>query len=100
MSSIETVWSLHPGAAHREVGGEFFVVTDDRAFHHIHVPTAVDLFAALRSGHRTAGQLSELLCGTYEVTPEQARRDVSEFLQLLAERQIAVAVPVEAADPG
>lgn len=100
MFDADTRFTLHPHAAHRTVGGEVFIVTDDRAFHRLESPTAIDLFQALAravsAGDGKPGasraELVHLLVGRYDVTPEQAAADVDEFLYTLLERMVAVQV--------
>ena len=85
-----TRFSLHPKVAVRAVAGEIFLVSDDRAFHHAHLPTAIDALSALREAPRTADELVELITSRYAVDDDTARQDVSEFLQILQERLIVV----------
>lgn len=86
----EARYAVHPQAAHRTVGGEIFVVTDDRAFHRISTPTAVDLFQALVAGGARRGDLVALLVARYQVQADQAGADVDAFLGSLVERRVAV----------
>lgn len=87
-------YCVHPQAAHRRVGGEFFVVTGDRAFHRLRLPTAVDAFAAIVAAPSTHAELVALLCGRYQVDAEAAGRDLAAYLQdLLAKQLICVAQP-------
>ena len=90
MAGESPTYSVCATAALRQVGGEFFIVTDDRALHHIHTPTSVALFGALRGGGLSARDLSALLHERFEVSAETARRDVEKFLEDLVERQIVV----------
>ena len=83
-------YSVHAAAALREVGGEFFIVTDDRSLHHIHTPTSVALFGVLRGGSQTAGDLAALLHQRFDVSAETATEDVERFLEDLVQRQIVV----------
>ena len=85
----EAKWTLDEGAAYRLVGGEYFVVTADRAFHHIHVPSAVTLFEALVSGPQSGDALTRQLCGRFDVDEAAAGRDISMFLKMLVERGLA-----------
>ena len=82
-------YALHPKVAVRAVAGEVFLVSDDRAFHHAHLPTAVDIINALREKPRTAAELANLISDRYEVEPAQAARDVDTFLKMLVERMVA-----------
>lgn len=84
------VYTLHPRAALREVAGEMFVVTDDRAFHHAHTPTALDVLDALRKGPTTADELAAGLCSRFAVDAPTAQADVDRFLGILVERLVAV----------
>ncbi len=86
--SDESTWSLQAGAAHRLVGGEYFVVTDDRAFHHIHVPSAVALFRQLTLGPQTTDSLVTTLLSEFDVGEAVASRDVLAFVGTLTERQL------------
>ncbi|GEM_PF-2995880 len=85
---MTAIYQLKPSAAIREVAGEIFVVTEDRAFHHAHVPTAIDALAALRESSRTLDELVELIAGRYNVEPDQARADLTDFLATLEQRRI------------
>lgn len=91
------MWTLEPTAAHRLVGGEYFVVTADRAFHHVHVPTAVTLYAELVTGPKSESELTDLLCAGYEVDRPTAQRDVTGFLGTLAERGLAARIDADSA---
>jgi len=82
-------WNLTSGAAHRLVGGEYFVVTDDRAFHHIHVSSAVALFRAFTQGPQTTHSLVSALVGQFEVAEDVATQDVNAFVAMLVERRLA-----------
>jgi hypothetical protein len=87
-------YRVHPQAAHRRVGGEFFVVTSDRAFHRLRLSTAVDVFAAMVAAPSTHAELVALLCQRYQVDAEAAGRDLTAYLQdLLAKQLICVAQP-------
>ncbi len=88
--SQESTWSLKPTAAHRLVGGEYFVVTGDRAFHHIHVPSAVTLFRELTAGPCTSGALVSALVHEFDVAEDVAAQDVQVFVATLVDRQLAV----------
>ncbi len=92
MVAQSPTYSVHAAAALREVGGEFFIVTDDRSLHHIHTPTSVALFGALRGGDRTSIDLAALLHERFEVSDETAQRDVDRFLDDLVERRIIVRI--------
>jgi hypothetical protein len=91
-------YAVHPRAAHRAVGGEVFIVTGDRAFHRLSVPSAVDLFAAVVAGQGDRAQLLALLVARYAVNADVAARDLDAFLDALLSRGVLVAdepVPVQ-----
>ena len=88
---IATVIRLHPQASYREVGGEVFVVTADRSFHRLAVPTAVDLFRLVARGAVSRDSLVDHLTCHYDVTAARAAADVDAFVETLVARQIAVA---------
>lgn len=86
---MTAVYSIRPDVAYREVAGEIFLVSDDRAFHHVHLPTAVDTVVALREGPKTEDTLVSLLTMRFDVDERTAREDLSVFLKLLVERNVA-----------
>ena len=86
----EVRYRIHPEAAHRVVAGEVFVVTGDRAFHRLHVATAIDLFGELAKNGASARELAAVLTERYQVSPTQADQDVQDFVATLLERQLAV----------
>ncbi len=89
---------VHPRAAWRNVGGEVFVITGDRAFHRLAAPTAVDLLKRLALAPATVGELADQLVRDYQVDTATAQRDVTAFVEALIAKQIAA--PTEtAADP-
>lgn len=85
-------YALHPQLAHRAVGPEVFLVTDDRAFHRLSSTTAVELFEKLKQGECRRDELVATLTERYEVSPERAAEDVDAFLQSLLERLVIVSL--------
>ena len=85
-------YALHPRAAWRQVGGEIFVITGDRAFHRLATPTAVGLLRQLAQEPKAGWQLASELVQNYRVDLATAQADVALFVQALVERQIAVVV--------
>lgn len=83
-------YAVHPQAAHRAVGGEIFIVTADRAFHRLSVPSAIDLFEAIVHGQGRRDELVGLLVDRYRVGAQQADQDIATFLQTLVDRQVLV----------
>ena len=88
-----TRFRVHPQAAHRRVGGEYFVVTGDRAFHRLRLTTAVDLFEAIATRPQSRSDLVALLCSRYRVEADVAGRDLDAFLTDLVDRQLICAEP-------
>jgi hypothetical protein len=78
--------SLRPGAVEwREVEGEVIAV-DVRTSEYLAInETGAALWHALRAG-ATTGELVERLVARFDVEPDVAGRDVSEFLDRLQER--------------
>lgn len=88
---IQGLYAVHPLAAHRSVGGEVYVVTDDRAFHRLAVATAVDLFQTIvQQGGARREELVSLLVARYQVDPPRAGVDVDAFLQTMLDRHLLV----------
>ncbi|MCO4761245.1 MAG: PqqD family protein [Myxococcales bacterium] len=87
-------YRLHPGAAHREVAGEFFVITADRALHQLTNPTAATIFRTLRDAAEpaTLSAVAERLTHDFEVEQPRAIADTQTFLSTLIERQIVESV--------
>lgn len=83
-------FALHPQAAWRDVGGEVFVITDDRGFHRLRTPTASDLLRALAAGTGDPAALAAALTAKYQVDFGTARADVDAFLATLVAKRIAV----------
>lgn len=87
-------YRVHPLAAHRCVGGEVFVVTDDRAFHRLLPGTAVDVFEAIAAGTADAVALAGLVAARYDVGLARALADILLFLDELVVRRVLERQPV------
>tara|TARA_B100001094_G_scaffold303930_1_gene332437 strand:+ start:153 stop:431 length:279 start_codon:yes stop_codon:yes gene_type:complete len=81
--------NFNPEAAFRELAGELFIVTPDRALHHIALPSAVEIVKALRAGPVDQRTIVTQLVDRFEVTEARATTDVATFLQTLVEANIA-----------
>ncbi len=90
-AAAAAVVRIHPRAAWRNVGGEVFVITGDRAFHRLAAPTAVDLIKRLAAAPATVSELAELLVRDYQVDAATACLDVTTFVDTLLAKQIATA---------
>lgn len=84
-------YALLPSAAYREVAGEIFVITADRAFHRLQAESAVLLFRLLAAEPRSAEELQAALVANFDVDVATAHHDIAQFLLILEQRQIAVA---------
>ncbi len=89
---LQVRYALHPQLAHRAVGPEVFLVTDDRAFHRLSSSTSVELFEKMKQGKCRRDELVATLTERYEVSPERAAEDVDAFLQMLLERLVIVSL--------
>jgi len=72
----------------QEIQGEAVIVCPARRELHQLDPTATFLWNRL-DRPRTAAELAEALCEEFEVTPEQAERDVRAFLADLERKGLA-----------
>ncbi len=90
MNEGQTRYAVHPQASHRAVGGEIFIVTRDRAFHRLSVPSAVDTFLAIAQGNARRADLEAQVVARYQVSAQQAHVDVGLFLQSLLDKQVIV----------
>ncbi len=87
----DLVYSWNPQVSYRVVGGEVFIITVDRAFHRVQVPSAVDIVLALSQAPKVLSELVILVTTKYRVEKAQATADLEAFLQLLVAQQIVVA---------
>ena len=73
----------HPDSAFRRIGDEGgLVVLPGRAEVKVLNPVAIDIFGLLDGDH-TVDAIVAAIRGEYDVSEEDARRDVSEFLEEL-----------------
>ena len=76
----------HPQVAARVVDGSAVIVLADTG--EVNVLNAVGTRVwELCDGSRSARQIAEQIEAEFEVSPEEARRDVEEFLESLAQAQ-------------
>jgi len=80
------------------VGQELFVVTADRSFHRVQVPTAVAAVERLTRGPASGTELLAILVGHFAVDDARASQDLQSFLTTLHECGVAVATPLSAAN--
>ena len=92
---MTTKYALHPKLAYRAIAGELFVVSEEGAFHHAHLPTAVDILSSLRDTPQSTEELVALITKKYNVETATAGQDVKEFLEMLQTRKIVVTTKSE-----
>ena len=79
----------HPQTAARIVDGSAVIVLADTG--QVNVLNSVGTRVwELCDGSRSAREIAETLAAEFEVTPEQARQDVEEFLDQLTRAQMIV----------
>lgn len=97
MSVETTVFNKAPNIVMRNVGGETLLVpialhiVDLRRLFTLN-PVGVTLWNGI-DGSRTVSELCSLVVAEYDVTPQEADRDVKEFLNGLAGAGLVVEVP-------
>jgi hypothetical protein len=96
--NTETRWTLVGKLVVREVGGQVFILMPDSTMHILENESAVHLYGALPAEGEVGATLEDLsrdLVTHFEVSADQARIDVSAFLERLAEAGV-----VRATDAG
>jgi len=81
---------VNPEAAFREVGGEIFVVTADRTFHHLGPATSVEIFKFCRACARSEAEIVGRIVALFDVDEATAAMDVQRFVTQLVERDVFV----------
>jgi hypothetical protein len=71
-----------PNSAYRTYDGQATIVLPDRAEVNVLNPIGSIVWDRM-DGTRTVAQLIEAVVEEYEISPEQARRDVLEFIETL-----------------
>lgn len=90
-------YQLHPNAAFRQVAGEVFIVTADRAMHQFTTPTALAVFHSMQKTPATVDEIALSLSQGFEVSVEQAAKDVASFIETLVDRQIVAPFALDVA---
>ncbi len=97
-SSLETRPRRHPDSAYKSIAGEGgLVVLPGKAEVKVLNPTGVHIFALL-DGQHTIEEIARTLFDEYEVSMDNARRDVQEFVAVL-ETQGMLATEAEQGAP-
>ncbi len=80
---------LHPQVAARIIDGEAVIVLPESS--QVNVLNEVgSCIWKLIDGTRSVGEITEAIVAEYDVTAEQAERDVNEFIQELVESKMLV----------
>ena len=74
----------HPQVAARVVDGEAVIILADSGEVNVLNPVGTRIWE-LTDGARTVQQIADTIVAEYDVTPEAALQDVTEFLQTLAD---------------
>jgi hypothetical protein len=88
---MSTRYRRNPHTAGRSIQGLAFVITPDSSRLHTLNSTAARVWTLAEAGV-TAEEAAQDLSRLYEVTVEQARRDLAQCLPDLVARQILVAI--------
>jgi len=87
---------LHPQVAERIIDGEAVIVLPQSG--QVNVLNEVgSRIWELIDGTRNVGEITEAIVAEYDVTSEQAERDVEEFIQELVENKMLVLADEKAA---
>ncbi len=88
---------LHPQVAARIIDGEAVIVLPQSG--QVTVLNEVgSRIWELIDGTRSVGEITEIIVAEYDVTAEQAERDVAEFIQELVENKMLVLADKKAAE--
>lgn len=77
-------YRIHPLCAWRRIDDHVFLLNDLDAFVTLADPVGLTVWAALEEGPCTGEALLRRVLARFEVPPDEARRDLAEFLGTLA----------------
>ncbi len=77
----------HPAAAYRVFEGEATIVLPDGSYMKMLNETGARIWELL-DGSRGVEAIAAVIAGEYEIAPEQAERDVAEFVEELSRHQM------------
>ncbi len=80
---------LHPQVATRTVDGEAVVVLADSGQVNVLNPVGTRMWE-LMDGTRSIQKIADAICDEFDVTKEEAERDLEEFVQRLVEAKAIV----------
>ena len=79
MSDLAVVLTKNPNAAYRVYDGQATVVLPERSEVHVLNPIGTAVWDRI-DGRRTLAQILDAVIQEHEVAPDEARRDVLEFI--------------------
>src|ERR1700687_3677957 len=85
----------HPDAGFQRVDDRLLVAGPDDFLHTFEdecgeLSDVGERIVELADGTRTVAQIADVLCGEFEVEPDQCRADTVEFIRLLVDRHLLV----------
>lgn len=89
MKLIEKYPVLHPQVAARIIDGEAVIVLPESSQVNVLNEVGSRIWEFI-DGTRSVGEITEAIVAEYEVSNEQAGRDVNEFIQELVENRMLV----------
>jgi hypothetical protein len=96
MRLIEKYPAFHPQVAARIIDGEAVIVLPESS--QVNVLNEVgSRIWELVDGARNVGEITKIIVAEYDVTAEQAERDISDFIQELVDNKMLVLVDEKAA---
>ena len=86
----------HPQVASRIIDGEAIILLPENVQVNV-LNTVGSRIWALADGTRSVGEITEVIVAEYDVTAEEAERDVEEFIQELVDNKMLVLANEKAA---
>jgi hypothetical protein len=78
-------YCISSDVAWREVGGELFVITPDGFLHGVRSAAGLFIWLEIEKGFSREDILLSL-CSQFDVAPEEAARDLDEFVTTMVEK--------------
>ncbi|MBR4286538.1 MAG: PqqD family protein [Clostridia bacterium] len=83
-------YCLKPGYVLREIAGEHLaipVTAENSSDIVVLNPVSAILWTELEGG-RTIKELTDKICGSFDITPDEAQADITEFIDSLVEKGV------------
>lgn len=80
-------YKINPKVAYREIKGEVFIVDTESSFLHKLNETASFIWKCIKKGLEEK-EIVENLIDEFDVSYEEAKKDLVEFLELLKEKKL------------